>query len=65
MYFATSCLQKPENFTNGWVGGGGEIRVGNSEIRQNAHFISHFALRVLACAKISKSRIIRYAHGVI
>ena len=22
--------------------------VGNSEIRQNAHFISHFALRVLA-----------------
>jgi len=37
----------------------------NSEIRQKFHFVSTFALRVTPYGVISKSRIIRYAHGVI
>ena len=35
----------------------------NSEIRQNPHFVSHFALRVLACAKISNLFIVHFVHG--
>ena len=37
----------------------------NSEIRQNPHFVSAFALRVTPSGVISKSLIIRFAHGVI
>ena len=35
----------------------------NSEIRQNPHFVSAFALRVLACAKISNLFIVHFVHG--
>jgi len=40
-------------------------KIGDSEIRQKFHFVSTFALRVLACAKISNLPDIRFAHGVI
>ena len=43
----------------------GHLLYRNSEIRQNPHFVSAFALRVLACAKISNLFIVRFALGAI